>query len=335
MDDLQIHEFLEEYFKASLSKGIDHPAIVEFFEFDKVSSELRTLSLRDMDLGYGAEDLTSIISVPEGLSQVYTAELVKKYHQRSKLFEVNLMPVKEERIAELEERALKYKQIQTKLRYKIKTKQNPNASKSVAKLKEEVKEARERLICIAIDDSAFTRESKTIVGIDTGVFEKEAEDYLDYTKLTVSSEIKDWIKEDSPHLVLLTMSKLNSNIKAISVKHWKDILVFHFVNEMKNRGLKLPNRLGEGFIVRLLIYLQTLIEDKDLQNYDIFKLLNIDRKMFHTVYSLDNDCLLNRVQVHLQDLDSDQKEGTFKLLMHVSHIYSDLQEQLHGEIFRG
>lgn len=321
---MQIHEFLEDYFKASLSKGFNHPVIVQFFELDKISSQLRTLNLNDIDLGYNAEDLEGIISVPEGLSHVYTAELVKKYHQRSKLFEVNLMPVMEDRVTELENQARLYKQIQTKLRYKIKTKDNPNTSKSVSLLKEQVKEARENLLSIMVDNSAFTHERLNIVGIDGGQYEKEAESYLDYTKITVGSEIKDWIKEDSPHMVLLTMSKLNNNIKAISVKHWRDILVFHFTNEMKNRGLKLPNRLGEGFIVRLIIYLQTLIEDKDLQNYDIFRLLNIERKVFHLVYSLDNDCILNKVQVHLQGLEADQKEGNFKLLIHVRLFLSRL-----------
>lgn len=319
LDDLQIHDFLEEYFKAAVSKGIDYPVIINFFELYRISDQLRTLSLSDIELGYHADDCSSLIlPVPEGISHVYTPKLVKLYHEKSTLFEINLLPISEAMLEEVQKKTNIVRQTQISLRKKIKEKGGNAASKGIAKKRKELKEVSQDLMNFLLEGSGFTSESLTSEGISTGNFEKDPEAYMDYHKLTVSTEIKEWIKASSPVLMIFASSKINDSLRFTIVRQVKEFLIFHFINNLKEQGLKMPNRSGEGFIVRLLIYLQTLLEDKDLQSYDGYSLVGVDQSLFHLLYSIDTGVVLTGVQTHLQTLDADPRSATFSLLIHVS-----------------
>lgn len=309
---------MEKYFQAAISKGIDDSVIVKFFELDKISSELKTLDLRELELGYKEEDLKRIISVPEDLEHIYTADLIKHYHERSRLFEVNLIPISETKAELFDIKARKLTLLQHKLKEKIAKKSNPAKSSSVKKLKQEVSKTREDLLQMLIESPRFTSDSLTIDSINTGEFEKMPESYLDYNRLTVGPDVHEWLKVSSPYFLLMTSSKINRNFKSVSFTHWRDLLLFHFANDMKTRGLKIPHRLGEGFIVRLLIYIHTILEDKDLQCYEIFRILGIDLQTFKLFYYLDTDCVLNNVQLYLQKMEADPRDCYFALLIHVN-----------------
>lgn len=282
-------------------------------------------------LGYPAEQSSNILAVPEGLSQVYTAKLVHLYHQKSNLFEVNLLPISEDMHERIEAQAAIVRHTQSELRKKIKEKGYNNVSKGVVKRRAKYMAANQELMNLLMGSSSFTSKRLTEADISTGNFEKDPEAYMDYQKLTFSLEIKEWAKESSAVLMVFLSSKINFNIRFTTVRHIKDLLIFHFLNNLKDQGLKIPNRSGEGFIVRLLIYLQTLLEDKDLQNSDAFSLMGVDQSLFHLLYTLDVGVVLTGVQVHLQSLDSDTRAGTFSLLVHVSSYNVDFQEQLPRE----
>lgn len=333
---MQIHEFLEEYFKASVNKGIDYPVIANFFDFHKISNQLKTVDPSDIDFGYPIEESSFILSVPEGISHVYTAKLVKLYHEKSSLFEINLLPISEDMHEAVHSKVNSVRQAQINLRKKIKEKEDKLfSSRGINKKRVELKVANQELMSLLVGSSTFTTERLTTEDISTGNFEKDPESYMDYHKLTVSSEIKQWIKASSPVLMIFASSKINYSIRFAIVRQVKDFLIFHFINNLKEQGLKAPNRSGEGFIVRLLIYLQTLLEDKDLQTFDAFSLVGVDQPLFHLLYSLDTGVVLTRVQVHLQSLDADTRSGTFSLLVHVSISKTDFQEQLPGEHEQG
>ena len=274
--------------------------------------------------------MTPGLAVPEGISHIYTAKLVQLYHEKSSLFEINLLPIDERLHADLLVKTNSVKNAQKSLRQKIREKPNPETSRGVTKKRNELKEATSDLMEVVFGSSDFTKETLTIQPLSNEEFKKEPEAYISYHKLTVGPEIKEWIKATSPVLMLFASSKINPNIKFIGVRHWRDLLMFHFIKNLKDMGLKIPNRSGQGFIVRLLIYLQTLIEDKDLQTFDAFNLLGIDEPLFHLIYFLDSGCVLSNVQVHLQSLETDPRAGVFTLLIHVSIADSGLQKQLPG-----
>lgn len=302
--------------------------LVLFFQLDRLCDNLKTFNPTDDDLGCDSDSYVPPLIMPDDLDPIFTSDLVRLYHSKCSLFEINVIPLADERVAPLRKRYF------TAKREKSNQRSNFLESNQISNLiglqvaVSQIKIEHNELLTILSESTSFVDEQLPAEVFDSGQFELNPDMYIDYSKFSVTADIQHVLESNSTNLVILSKCKLNPSIREFSIRHWSEVVRNHFMTENCREGTKIPSRESKGFIVKLLIYLQTICEEKVLQQEPNFELIGVDSRLFSMVYFLDLDCFFKDVRLHLQNLSFDGPSKQFLMLIHVAPTHPDLQEQL-------
>lgn len=319
LEDNLFPGFLEGYFRAAVANGIDHPAIVNFFELGDLCGSLTTLDIEEEDFGMELEVSDAPIIMPEDLDPVFDSDLVIMYHEKSSLFEINVIPISDKRVGSLKKRYIEAR------RQHVEEKHNYSRDFQIGNLiglhlaATELKLSYTELLNILSETESHLTGILSHA-ITSGDFEQNPTKYIDYSKLSVTTSISHLLSNKSRDLVILTKCKINPAIREFSIRHWNEILRNHFASANHSEGQKIPSRSSRGFIVRLVVYFQTLCEEKALQSESNFELIGIDPSLYGMVYSLDTNCFFKDVRFEMQSLVFDDTIGQYIFLVHVGQF---------------
>jgi len=290
---------------------------VLFFQLDTLCGNLKTFNPADDDFGCESDSSVPPLIMPEDLDPIFTSELVRLYHAKCNLLEINVIPLSDERVGPLRKRYFDARREKSNQRsmylYSKEISNLVGLQVAVSQIKIEHNE----LLTILSESTSFADQKLPVEVFDSGQFELNPDNYIDYSNLSVTADIQHVLDSNSTNLVILTRCKLNPSIREFSIRHWSEIVRNHFMTQNTREGTKIPSRESKGFIIKLLIYLQTVCEEKVLQQESNFELVGIDSRLFSMLYFLDLDCFFRDVRLHLQNLTFDETSKDFLLLIHV------------------
>jgi len=291
---------------------------------DKISPLLKTVDMLEEDFGETAnvKQIEVNIRVPDDIEDIFNSDLVHLYHAKAKVFEVNAVPIQEDKIAQISKRVSHVRKLSSKLSNESNSLFSIFSTKRITRAFTSNDEAAEaengsgangngitsldqlhnEVLGLLSEEPIFKGQYLNSKDLKSGIFEEDPEAYIDYSKLTVQTNLDKLLNDKSNTILLLSKSKLNPHLKCFAVRHWSEILRNHFMTANFESGIKVPHRASKGFIVRVVIYLQTLVEEKDLQTENNFELMGIEPSLFRLIYLLDMDCLLNNVAINLSEL---------------------------------
>lgn len=296
--------FLEEYFKCSVMKGFHYPTIVKFFGFDKCSDLVPCLAIDDQMLGYdegpSAKDYTKF---PEGLDSIFNPSLIDKYHYKAKIFEVNVLPIAPSKLKVVEEKLEVMNQLiksanLERLNRKVKKKEADKLSAGIEAVFSEV-------LGSLTDDVGFKKPEEGLQSLrESKQFEENPESYIDYSSLIVSPSIDQVFNSDTEHFLVISKFKLNARKRYCAIRDCRELLTNHYRLDCPQFGLKIPRRSDPFFIVQLVLYLQILLDERDMQNEALGDFFGLESTLWRHLNEVDSDCLLNGVQVVLHSVNA-------------------------------
>ncbi len=258
-----------------------------------------------------------VITFPKEVEQIYTAELVRLFHNKSRFFEVNVIPLDAEKSQEVSRRTIALGQFRAGILEKHYKKKKGLSESKMAEARKTVEQQQAEILNSISRELALDGRPVTAEEIKTDLFEKNPDEYIDYNRLSIMPDIDQALSKNTNSLLLITRSKLGSSFNLMVTRHWNDILKNHIAAENQAFGLKIPSISSSAFIVRLVIYLQTMIEEKDLQTASNLELLGIDGHLYRLVYMLDLDSQLKSVQAELHSLAPSDRPSQYKFFIHI------------------
>ena len=299
-----------------MANGYNNPTLIQFFALDKVSGMLTVIDVDEEDMGeHISVPLNAGLQFPLGMEEILNSDLVQKYHSKAKVFEINIVPVNEDIAKDLQKKTFHCQQLHCALNEALAPDPKNNRQvnlKEAERINHEIGVAQAEIINQVIAQPWFSSAGTSLT---ESAFERNPEQYIDYSSLSVPANISKCLSLKTPNLLFLAKSRLNPQKRYCAVKHWREILVNHFTKGNSDIGIKIPARTSDGFIVQMVVYMQSLVEDKDLQSEDNFALAGIDHQFIRLLSYFDTECLLNNVQIHLLSFHFGPKG--FELLINV------------------
>lgn len=330
MEDDKIPEFLQNYFLATVSKGVNHPTIINFYDLSKLSDSLGSLPPLQFDNVDTSEEYSALLEMEEASDDFFTSDLIKKYHLKAKNFEVNVVPLSgasQEQISKVCEH------IDSMRRKLGKMVQLPELSSAQQlerdTLSKQIQQEQGEVMNLLSGKEIETGSRYTGIDLKTGDFdyEERKEEYIDLELLSSFNNIEKFLNMNTSHLLIIVKSKLNPNIKFFTVRNWDEVQKGISPTESHDTGMKVPNSQSPRFIVKVTLYLQALCEEKDLQTQAHMEMLGCDPYIYGLVNGLDTDCFFNSTQAHLHSFKVEEQNNSnkenpgsnlqFNLLVHV------------------
>lgn len=311
-------DFINEYLKAITTEQLSCPLLVNFFELDKVNDNLCAEKITEEELGYTEMSHPSLF-LPDRINDVFNKGLLECYQKKATSFEVTIIPISQELGSLLSKE--NRESLNTRKNEKDTGARDRNRRATIEEIVRQWK-AQASEMDGSIGNVSMATDDLNTESTDSRKNTDETT-YIDHSRqIVLGPSPATQVDYSSKLFLIITTCKLNPRLSFTTVRNWSEILLNHMQLEDKEY-LKLPSINSSHLFVRLQVYFQTMLEERDLIKPAHYFFLGVDAGLFSLLQNLDSSCLFHDVEVHFtRSFAAEAKTGALAIMLTVGSLLS-------------